>query len=229
MNANASIFDRLLAVDVRAHVERKGKFDYLSWSYAVAELSTTCPDASWEVVRFPEPSTPQLLVPYCATPLGYFVEVAVTVAGKRRSQVHPVLDNNNKVIRQPTAFDINTSIQRCLVKAIALHGLGLSIYAGEDLAGLGDEERDRTDDEAPRRNGDPDARLKEAISATISAQLNDLAGDDKTKRKALVVNVLGREPDSLDDYKKVLAALQSRRSGSAKSKPPTPADDQPEV
>jgi len=49
------------------------------------------------------------------------------------SQIHPVLDGKNRPLAEPTAFDINTSIQRCLVKAIALHGLGLYIYAGEDL------------------------------------------------------------------------------------------------
>ncbi len=49
------------------------------------------------------------------------------------SQIHPVLDGKNRPMFEPTAFDINTSIQRCLVKAIALHGLGLYVYAGEDL------------------------------------------------------------------------------------------------
>ncbi|MBX9676141.1 MAG: DUF1071 domain-containing protein [Methylotenera sp.] len=49
------------------------------------------------------------------------------------SQIHPIFDNKNKPIIAPTVFDINTSIQRCLVKAIALHGLGLNVYAGEDL------------------------------------------------------------------------------------------------
>ena len=67
------------------------------------------------------------------TECGYFVEVAVTVKGITLSQIHPVLDNRNKPLEKPNAFDINTSIQRCLVKAIALHGLGLYIYAGEDL------------------------------------------------------------------------------------------------
>jgi hypothetical protein len=57
----------------------------------------------------------------------------VTMQGLTLSQIHPVLDGKNKPIFEPTAFDINTSIQRCLVKAIALHGLGLYIYAGEDL------------------------------------------------------------------------------------------------
>ena len=64
---------------------------------------------------------------------GYFVEVAVTVQGVTLSQIHPVLDGKNRPIAEPTSFDINTSIQRCLVKAIALHNLGLYIYAGEDL------------------------------------------------------------------------------------------------
>jgi hypothetical protein len=57
----------------------------------------------------------------------------VTVQAVTLSQIHPVLDGRNQPIAEPTAFDINTSIQRCLVKAIALHGLGLYIYAGEDL------------------------------------------------------------------------------------------------
>ncbi len=64
------------------------------------------------------------------------------------SQIHPVLDHKNRPILAPTPFDINTSIQRSLVKAIALHGLGLNIYAGEDspdLNGCGDTLADRLD------------------------------------------------------------------------------------
>ena len=67
------------------------------------------------------------------TACGYFVEVWVEVEGCRLSQVHPVLDNRNKPIESPNSFHINTSIQRALAKAIALHGLGLYIFAGEDL------------------------------------------------------------------------------------------------
>ena len=57
----------------------------------------------------------------------------MTIDGVTRSQVHPVLDYKNKAIPEPNAFDINTAIQRCLAKAISLHGLGLYIYRGEDL------------------------------------------------------------------------------------------------
>ena len=72
-------------------------------------------------------------LPYLKTETGYFVEVAVTVQGITLSQIHPVLDGRNRPLLEPTCFDINTSIQRALVKAIALHGLGLYVYAGEDL------------------------------------------------------------------------------------------------
>lgn len=121
-----SIFKQLSEINVNDHVEQKGRFKYLSWTWAVSELRKASPTATWEVIKFNG-------MPFCKTETGYFVEVAVTVDGITLSQIHPVLDNNNKTIPVPSAFQINTSIQRCLVKAIALHGLGLYIYAGEDL------------------------------------------------------------------------------------------------
>ena len=119
-------FARLNQINVSEHIEKKGDFSYLSWPYAVAQLRLADPDAFWEVRRFDG-------LPYLKTETGYFVEVLVTVQGVTLSQIHPVLDGKNRPIFEPTAFDINTSIQRCLVKAIALHGLGLYVYAGEDL------------------------------------------------------------------------------------------------
>jgi hypothetical protein len=126
MTETVNHFARLNAINVNEHVEKKGGFSYLSWPYAVAQLRTADATATWEVQRFHG-------LPYLATEAGVFVEVAVTVQGVRLSQIHPVLDGRNRPIQAPSAFDINTSLQRCLVKAIALHGLGLYIYAGEDL------------------------------------------------------------------------------------------------
>lgn len=120
-------FADLARVDCSAHVERKGRFSYLSWPFAVAELLTRHPDATWRVF---ETATG---IPYFQSEAGAFVKVAVTVAGIERVQIHPILDGNNRPISTPDAFQVNTSIQRALVKAIALHGLGLYIYAGEDL------------------------------------------------------------------------------------------------
>ena len=125
-DASVNHFARLSAINVSEHIERKGGFAYLSWPFAVSQLRLAEPTAIWEVRRFNG-------LPYLASEAGVFVEVAVTVQGVTLSQIHPVLDGRNRPLLAPTAFDINTSIQRCLVKAIALHGLGLYIYAGEDL------------------------------------------------------------------------------------------------
>lgn len=129
-----NFFEELSRVDVGEHIESKGQFSYLSWSWAVQELCKRFPKASWEIKRFPLPECPEMKVPYMHTPLGYFVEVEVTVDGVSRGQIHPVLDNRNQPIKSPNPFQINTSIQRALVKAIAVAtGLGLYIYQGEDL------------------------------------------------------------------------------------------------
>lgn len=119
-------FTALAAINVNDHVEKKGGFSYLSWPFAVSQLRQFDPTATWDVRRFDG-------LPFLVTDAGVFVEVAVTVQGVTLSQIHPVLDGRNRPLMAPSAFDINTSIQRCLVKAIALHGLGLYIYAGEDL------------------------------------------------------------------------------------------------
>ena len=126
MTEQVNHFARLNAINVSDHIEKKGGFSYLSWPYAVAQLRLADPTATWSVVRFNG-------LPFLATEAGVFVEVAVTVQGITLSQIHPVLDGRNRPLIAPNSFDINTSIQRALVKAIALHGLGLYVYAGEDL------------------------------------------------------------------------------------------------
>ena len=124
----------LLAIDVNEWTKKKGKYTYLSWSNAVTELLKIVPDATWEIHEY-EGSTERgvTLQPYMRTDTGYFVKVTVTVRGISRTQIHPVLDNMNNSVDSPNSFHVNTAIQRCLAKAIGLHGLGLYIYAGEDL------------------------------------------------------------------------------------------------
>ena len=124
-------FEVLNKVDVSKFTEKKGQFNYLSWAYAVRELLKVCPDATWEVHLFDNADGTKQ--PYMKNGTGAYVQVTVDVDAVKRTQVHPVLDNKNKSIEKPNAFEINTSIQRCLAKAIALHGLGLYIFAGEDL------------------------------------------------------------------------------------------------
>tara|TARA_R100001530_G_C4274467_1_gene143910 strand:- start:115 stop:672 length:558 start_codon:yes stop_codon:yes gene_type:complete len=121
-------FAELDRVDITKHIEKKGKFNYLSWTYAVRELKRRHPGSTWTIHEYGEEK-----FPYVKTECGFFVKVTVDVEGIKMTQVHPVLDHQNKAITAPNAFQINTSIQRCLAKAIALHGLGIHIYAGEDL------------------------------------------------------------------------------------------------
>ena len=121
MTEQVNYFARLNAINVSEHIEKKGGFSYLSWPYAVAQLRLADPAATWDVRRFDG-------LPYLACDAGVFVEVAVTVQGVTLSQIHPVLDGRNRPLMSPNSFDINTSIQRALVKAIALHGCGLYVY-----------------------------------------------------------------------------------------------------
>jgi hypothetical protein len=162
MEEQTNYFAEMAKIDVSYHMEKKGKFNYLSWAWAVDQLRRQDPTATWEVMRFNG-------MPFMKTECGYFVEVAVTSHGVTLSQIHPVLDNSNKPVLQPNAFQINTSIQRCLVKAIALHGLGLYIYAGEDLpdTGEGKDEQGKQDTTPPK------------ITATIKSKWILLAGSEE--------------------------------------------------
>ena len=131
----SSVFNKLDSIDVSKNTEKKGMFTYLSWAWAVRELLRVSPTATWRICDYDyqREGGGYERQPYMQTPAGAFVKVILTVDGIDREQVHPVLDHKNKTVEQPNAFQINTSIQRCLAKAIALHGLGLYIYAGEDL------------------------------------------------------------------------------------------------
>lgn len=119
------IWDTLSRVDVSAHVEKKGNLSYLSWAWAWGVLMKHFPDVDYEfdVEKFDDET----------------VEVRVAVAIKEDGQQvvrHmwlPVMNHRNQAIKNPTAFDINTSKMRCLTKCLAMYGLGHYIYAGEDL------------------------------------------------------------------------------------------------
>jgi len=116
-----SNFLELRKINVNEKIEKKGKFSYLSWSWAVDQLLQQDPLATWtygDPVYFSES-----LMVFCS----------VTAFGKTMTAQMPVINNQNKAIQNPDAMAVNTAMQRCLVKAIALHGLALYIYSGEDL------------------------------------------------------------------------------------------------
>jgi hypothetical protein len=115
-------FERLYSLDVSKHVEKKNNLSYLSWAWAVAELMKADPSANWTIhapTVYPDGTM--------------MVACTVTAFDKPIYMWLPVMDHRNKAIQNPNAFDINKNQMRCLVKAISCHGLGLYIYAGEDL------------------------------------------------------------------------------------------------
>lgn len=133
----------LLKINVNEHTEKKNGLTYLSWAWAWAEVLKADPKANFKVEMFD--GSP--LMPVGGT---FMVWVTVTMFDKPMTCMLPVLDYRNKPIATPNAFDVNTSIMRCLVKAIAMQGLGLYIYAGEDLPEA-DEEAAPKAVEAPKK------------------------------------------------------------------------------
>ena len=203
-------FARLNAINVNAHVEKKGGFSYLSWPFAVAQLRLADPTAYWEVRRFNG-------LPYLASDAGVFVEVAVTVQGVTLSQIHPVLDGRNRPLMAPNAFDINTSLQRCLVKAIALHGLGLYVYAGEDLPQPTIEAANdsRTVPEQPAREPRTNVRaLGKTISGLQQAQIHQLVVQTGSELNRLLAHFGIAQLQDLpaDQFTRVVRSLEKRKA-----------------
>lgn len=117
----------LLKINVNEHTEKKGNLTYLSWAWAWAEILKIDPAARWTAHEWND--RPAMFLPDGSA----MVKVSVEVKGDIKTCVLPVMNHRNQAIQNPDAFAINTAIMRCLAKAIAMFGLGLYIYAGEDL------------------------------------------------------------------------------------------------
>jgi len=115
-------YKELRQIDVSKYTEKKNGLTYLSWAWAVDQLLLADPKAHWFYPEYQRWGNGTVMV-FCTV-------VANDIA--RTAQL-PVMDYRNKAIPEPDAFAINTAMQRCLAKAIALHGLGLYIYNGEDV------------------------------------------------------------------------------------------------
>lgn len=124
-----SIFETLNPINVNERVEVKNKFKYLSWAWAWAEVKKIYPEANFKIIKN------DMGWIYHTDGKTAWVEVEVTINGLTHSEILPVMDYKNDSIplEKITSFDVNKAVHRCLVKCLALHGLGLYIYAGEDL------------------------------------------------------------------------------------------------
>ena len=122
-----SVWATLSAIDVKDKTKKKGDMTYLPWAWAWGALKEKYPEATFKKHIHDG-------MAYIKDEKGNaFVEVTVTVEGISATELYPVTDYKNNAISNPDAFQVNTALQRALVKAIAYHGLGHYIYAGEDL------------------------------------------------------------------------------------------------
>ena len=138
MEKKQTVFERLSAINVNEHVEKKDNLTYLSWAWAWSETKRACPDATYKILETEYDEA-----------LGFMCHTTVTIEGETLEMWLPVMDGKNKSMKKQaytystkygdkqvdaaTTFDINKTIMRCLVKNLAMFGLGIYIYAGEDL------------------------------------------------------------------------------------------------
>lgn len=123
------MFKELNAINVNKMTEKKGNLTYLSWAFAWQEVKKLCPDMNRTVYENAEGHN------YHTDGRTAWVKVGVTIGGVEHVDYLPIMDARNNAIpvEKVTSFDVNKAIQRSTTKAIGLHGLGLYIYAGEDM------------------------------------------------------------------------------------------------
>ena len=217
---NENYFIELYAVNVSEKIEKKNNLSYLSWSWAWAELKKKHPDAFFTVYENKDGWN------YHTDGRTAWVKTGVTVKGLEHIEYLPVMNYQNKSIpyASVTSYDVNKSIQRSLTKAIGRHGLGLCLYAGEDLPDEAETERASP---APKQTpADVEKADKELI-----AKFNEL---NNKLSKYLNTKGLFDRPDvvrqfvAAKDIKKMEAAVAQAEEREAAQKKQTAPAPQPE-
>lgn len=192
-DAKKQPFDVLNAVNVNEHTEKKEGLTYLTWSWAWDAVKRVYPEASYSIWKDDRG------LPYVYDPLtGYMVYTTVTIEGVTHEMWLPVMDSKNKAMKaesykyktkyggektvEPaTMFDINKTIMRCLVKNLAMFGLGLYIYAGEDLP---IDEEANVQEKPTEEPTEQDTRMTEAQARTrVLAYVNKCGMDAEAIKK----------------------------------------------
>lgn len=134
-------FKELMSVDVSGHVEKKNGLDYLAWAFAWAEIKLHYPDATYTIYENNNGWN------YFTDGKTCWVKTGVTINGIEHIEYLPVMDFRNKSIPvgNVTSFDVNKTIQRSLTKAIARHGLGISLYYSDFAVSEDDSSSNKSD------------------------------------------------------------------------------------
>lgn len=169
----SSVFETLNAINVNGHTEKKGNLTYLSWAWAWSEIKKAFPEATYKVYENAQGWN------YHTDGKTAWVKTGVTIEGIEYIEYLPVMDAHNRSITLETitSFDVNKTIQRSLTKACARHGLGLYIYAGEDLP-----ESEQTPITKPAV--DRDILIKTIVAMASNHNLTDMINAQGYKGKA---------------------------------------------
>ena len=226
MASARNIWDTLSRVDVSQHIERKGGLSYLSWAWAWGTTMEFYPEAQYEFETFPNPSGvgPDLDVMVYPDE-SCSVHCTVSIDGVSRMMWLPVMDFRNASIKSPSSRQISDASMRCLVKCLAMHGLGHYIYAGEDTpAGSDDGEpsEEETPEEEPKKKTkkkaaakQPNGEATEATGTKIAYEV--FAKDCKTMSelqswwKANRDELVKLEKTDQGRYKEVVSVFSTRK------------------
>ena len=156
-----SVFETLNRINVNDKTDRKGNLTYLSWAWAWGEVKKHFPSANYKIYERDTPFGP---VNYFTDGRTCWVKTGVIIRDQEHIEELPVMDYSNRSIPfdKVTSTDVNKAIQRSLTKAVARHGLGLYIYAGEDLP---EEEAAAQKESEPKKSSSPARARKDAPAA----------------------------------------------------------------
>lgn len=185
--ADKSVFEVLNAIDCSEHIEKKNGLTYLSWAWAWQILKKNYPTATYTIYEDAEGRN------YHTDGRTCWVKTGVSVEGMEHIEYLPVMDYNNRsiLVDKVTSFDVNKAIQRSLTKAVARHGLGLYIYAGEDLPDAADEEKRPA----------PSAPVKATGKTQVASDQQPKEIDIDTLNKYIVGHAEGKKTKSGKTYR----------------------------
>lgn len=194
MKENKSVFEVLNAINCNGHTEKKGNLTYLSWAWAWQMVKQNFPDATYTIYE----NADGLL--YHTDGRTCWVKTGVTINGLEHIEYLPVMDFNNKSIgvNNVTSFNVNTAVQRSLTKACARHGLGLYIYAGEDLPNDSAPKQMSEDEQDELAMAIQEARGAKSRESLVGVWNDHKALHDNDKFNEVMQEVGQRFPKSLN-------------------------------
>lgn len=183
MEEKKSVFETLNSIDVTGKTEKKNGLTYLSWAWAWGEIKKKYPETTYKVYESTEGRN------YFTDGRTCWVKCSVTCGGIENIEYLPVMDYRNMSIHadKVTSMDVNKAIQRCVTKAIARHGLGLYIYAGEDLP------EEMTCQTQQRSQPDAKPQPTECITQEQYAVFHELFSNERIAKMCEIYHISGLE------------------------------------